>query len=96
RMSLWSYAASLAAAAILVLNLSLAASGEPFATRLKVSPQQTRVRADAIHQVVPELSSAEACRMAVVLSASENLVAAPLPRGASAGSVLLTNTPLEP
>lgn len=96
RMSFWSYAASLAAAAILVLNLSLAASGNPLAVRPKLAPQQTLARANAIRQVAPELSAVETRRMALLLSASESLVAVPLPRGSSAGFLSLTNTPLEP
>ncbi|HEX2971109.1 MAG TPA: hypothetical protein VHP11_02180 [Tepidisphaeraceae bacterium] len=98
RMGFWSYAASLAVAAILLLNLSLAAAmGNLLATRPKLTPQQTLARADAFRPVGPELSPADTRRMAVMLSAAESLVVAPLPRGSSVGSVSLTNTPfLEP
>ncbi|HVC98942.1 MAG TPA: hypothetical protein VND64_35080 [Pirellulales bacterium] len=75
----WSFAAELAAAMLLWINLSWSATGET-ACNLATPPDADSwaMFAQQIEQVAPELSPREVRRQALVLSAGANLTSAAL------------------
>jgi hypothetical protein len=94
--SFWQYAAGLAAAAVLVINLSMAAAPiTNFVPRPKVDAGQIESAAREIERSLPDLPQREAKRMALTMASAQQIVPAPLPRTAPGAALRLHNTDLD-
>lgn len=80
RLSLWEFAAALAAAVLVAMNLSMAAASQT-ALSLPSGPGNGIDEAvAAVRQLVPDMPEAEARRQVVLLKAGSRLVPAPVLR----------------